>query len=493
MKSSTSFQKHIGRNSSSEDISDFELFYQLTYMSATAAAGISRSRIFELALRLSAAPATYFRDVSNLAGNLRYNYPDACRMVGLHIKAENLRTFLLRFSDALRSGEPVNTFLAREAEVQGENYSNVYERQLESLKKWNDGYIAVTVSVALIVIINMVSTMIYDIRKPTMIGMAATAVLMDFIVAWVLYRASPQESKSVSLAEGSEIQTLTLKLAKTLPPIAALSTVLLGMLGMNWGWIMIIAGVILAPVGIASFRADRETNQKDAEISSFLRSLGGQATSRGTTLTDALDHLKIDPFPALLPDIRLLNLRLRALSKPELCWSKFGTETGSKLINQTVNVFYEAIDLGGDPEQVGVLASLFALKTAMLRAKRRGISATFSWLTLIMHGVLVALMVFLLEILRAFINLLEGSMSPEQQQTLMEMDVLAFDIPDIGFLYAMVVSVAIGLSLINAFVITASEGALLSKAFYYLSILLVSSGIGFLLVPLATRYLAVSP
>ena len=133
MTSSTSLQKRTAKNYS-DQVSKFELFYQLTYMSATGAAGISRDRLFNLARQVPSPSSQYFGDIHNLAENMRYSYPDACRIVGDHVKSEDARSFLLRLSDALRSGEPLAAFLAREAEAQSESYTNEYERNLESLK-----------------------------------------------------------------------------------------------------------------------------------------------------------------------------------------------------------------------------------------------------------------------------------------------------------------------------------------------------------------------
>ena len=94
-----------------EEISSFDLFYQLTYMSATSAAGITQSRIFQLARHLPCLTAQYFKGIHEVAENLRYNYPDAVRMIGEKVKSDEVKTFLLRLSDALRSGEPLVTFL----------------------------------------------------------------------------------------------------------------------------------------------------------------------------------------------------------------------------------------------------------------------------------------------------------------------------------------------------------------------------------------------
>lgn len=486
MTSSAFSQRRTGK-SFSDEISGFELFYHLTYMSATAAAGISRSRVFELARQLAVPTARYFEAITDLVQNLRYNYADACRMVGERVKSEDTRTFLLRLSDALKSGEPLAGFLAREAHVQGEHYANEYERSLESLKKWNDGYTAVAVSMALIVIINMVSAMVYDVGTTVMIGMAITAVAIDSGVAWILSRAAPREVKNIPLAKGSKEQRLSRKLLLIFIPLAVIVSIILLLLGMRRAWVLILASLFIAPPGIVSLLADRKITEKDEEVSSFLRSLGGTATSRGTTLADALSSIEIDSFPALEADIKRLTRRLKALNKPELCWRLFGTESGSGLISQATDIFYEAVNLGGDPERAGILASQFAMRTTMLRAKRRGIAATFTWLIIVMHVALAGLMVFLLEIMRVFVEKLDSAMAAieegEQAMQAMATSTLAFSTPHIPLFEWMTTGMVLTLAVVNGFAIVASEGSHPAKISFYLSVLLLISGVSFIVVP----------
>jgi len=469
----------------SEQISAFDIFYQLTHMSATSAAGISRARVFEIAKEVDSPSARYFEEVGTIAENLRVNYPDACRLVGDRVKDSKVRAFLYRLSDALRSGEPLPAFLERETEIQGENYENEYANELESMKKWNDGYVSVTISAALIVIINMVSTIIYPIGMAAMVGMGFVAVAATFLLAWVISRAAPQEVKEVPLSQGSEEQGRALKLIKILGPLAVVVALILMSLGVKTGWVMIAASVCLLPAGVAFLRVDGQTSKKDEEISAFLRSLGGTSTSRGTTLGEGLRHIMIDSFPALEPDINRLSQRLKAFVKPAICWQMFALESGSQAVKNTVGIFYEAINLGGDPEKSGNLASLFAMKTALLRAKRRGVAATFSWLVIIMHVVVVALLNFMLEILGQFTLMISQATTTEMAASTAEMgmDVLSFMTPQTGLLDEMALFLVVMLVLINAFAIVASEGAHLLKISFYAPVMLLVSGIAYLIVP----------
>ncbi|MCB9420326.1 MAG: type II secretion system F family protein [Ardenticatenaceae bacterium] len=484
MKSSKSSQKRTDKIFSDE-ISAFDIFYQLVYMSATSAAGLSRAKVFELAKRVDSPSAGYFEEVSIIAENLRISYPDSCRLIGERTKLEAIRTFLYRFADALKSGEPLAPFLAREAEVQAGNYENEYDRLLESLKKWNDGYVSVTISAALIVIINMVSTMIYPLGTAVMVGMSFTSVVVTFVLAWVVSRAAPQEVKSVPLAQGSKEQRRAHKLLKASLVLVLFATFALMLFNVPVGWVMIVDAFILLPSGIAVNKIDAHTSKKDSEIGSFFRSLGGAASSRGTTLGDALNHMQLDSFPALEKDINRLGQRLRAFVKPEICWNMFAIESGSQLIKKTTGIFFEAIDLGGDPEKSGNLTSLFATQTARLRAKRQGIADTFSWLIIIMHFVLVALLNFMLEILNQFNTLINGALTEQMTEatTNMGADMLSFLAPQTEMLDELALFLVVMLVLINSFAIVASQGAHLSKISFYTMVMLFLSGLAYLIVP----------
>jgi flagellar protein FlaJ len=371
--------------------------------------------------------------------------------------------------------------------VQGDHYENDYETKLESLQKWTDAYTAVSVSAALIVIMNMVMTMIYNVGTGTMALMVTVAVAGSFAVAWIMFRTAP-ESLTVPLAQGSKQQRLSRKLFLILTPLSVVVSAVLFILGVPQGWVLIVGALVMFPTGVVYSASDGQITKKDNEISPFLRSLGGTATSRGTTLKEALLSMKKDTFPTLQPDIRMLVLRLSSFIEPGLCWRIFATQTGSRLAEQTTGVFTEAVGLGGDPEKTGALTSMFAMKTAMLRAKRRGVAATFSWLALVMHGVMAALMIFLLGIMNQFSIKLNEAMSSlgDGADALGAMglkSMFSFSQPQMDFLTAITVGMVLSLAVVTSFAIVASEGSHLIKITLYLSILLFISGVLFLIGP----------
>lgn len=465
--------------------SGFDLFYQLTYMSAIASAGISRGHLFERASSLLRAPGEYFGRIHLLCEKLGYNYPAACNAVGQRTKAEAMRAFLLRFADALASGHPEVSFLTQEAQVQREAYEKEYDRNLAALTMWTDAYGAILVSAALIIIVNLTSTMIYDLGTGTIIGLVVTAILACTGGAWVISRAAPGEAEAFFRPDGPRSQRLVLQLTRAIPPALLAVGLLCRLLGVGLGWLLLLASLLVLPLGITSMRATREVERKDREIGPFLRSFGAAVASTGTTLSAALQRIDLSSFPSLQPDMKMLGWRLKAAIPPALCWRQFAVETGSKLIRESIAVFYDAVELGGDADAIGSLCSQFATTEVMLRARRKVVASTFTGLTVVMHAVVSALMIIILEVIRKFTMVIAAIPAAQGQDTMrqMQLPVLSFGGPMLGTLGTLTHAMVIVLALINTFAIVGADGGHILKGSLSLSLLLALSGLCLLIVP----------
>ncbi|MBN8639618.1 MAG: type II secretion system F family protein [Anaerolineae bacterium] len=470
-----------------KSVSPFELYYQLTFMSAMASAGLTRSRMFLVAATTSSPAATYFAAINTLVTEFRYDYPEACRRIGSQAKSENMKTFLLRLSDTLRSGESIPDYLAREAGVQADDYQNGYERSIESLKQWTDAFSSIVISVALIVIIQVITSMVYSTDLTTMGGLILTGLVMACFGAWIILRSVPKEQMVGSPTKGSVEQRRAWNLLRMVVPAIVVVAVLLYVIGVDLGYILIAAGIALFPVGLIAARSDGKIQKKDVEFATFLRSTGGMATSSGTTLKQALTKIDLTSFPTLEDDINRLSKRLQALVEPEICWQKFGQETGSKLISDVIDIFYGAVKMGGEPERVGYLCSLFTAKAVQLRAKRRLVSGTFTGLTTVMQGVVAGLMVFVLSIVQNFAaliaTLLPADTDALSNQASMSLGMAQFTASDLQFLASITVFMILALALVSAAAIIFCSGGYKVKVAMYAGLLISLSGIALVLVP----------
>ena len=468
-----------------KDVTGSELFYQLTYMSAIASSGIARNRIFQMAASLPISPAPYFERIQLLVQKIGYDYIRACNSVGQSVKSEAMASLLLRMGNAFTAGQREQDFLAEEAMITGQIFEKEYERDLSSLTKWTDAYAAITVSSTLIVIINMTSSMIQSMGDGLMIGLVMTAPVTTGVTGWVLSRAAPKEEIDLFTEEGPRAQRMALKLRYYSMAAAMTICPLLWLWGMEIGWLFLTCAAILMPLGIFSMMAGQEIDRKDREFGNFLRSLGSMAVSTGTTIGEATNRIDITSFPALEPDLLRLRRRLAASLDPELCWHKFAAETGSKLINETVKVFTDGVRLGADPDVVALLAADYSSRTIMLRAKRKVTAATFTWLTVVMHGVVAGLMVLIFEIIKNFALLLEEATSSLDSAATTSSGVAMpmFSTPNLDMFRLTILLMVIIFSFINAFSISATDGGHKTKIAFYLSIMLILTGVCFIFLP----------
>lgn len=486
MNSSKSSRKRASKISYKQ-VSPFDLYFQLTYMSAMASAGIPRNKLFELAAMSAVTAGAYFEGINTLVDEMRFDYPEACRKIGLDSKSENMKTFLLRMSDALRSGEPMADFLSREAEAMGEDYENRYERDLESLKQWANAFSSIVISVSLIVIIQVISAMISSLNIPMMTGLVSSGAAMAGFGTWIIYRSAPAEKITMPASKGAPEQKLAMRVFRMVLPISAMIIAVMALLGVPTGYILIILSAVMLPIGIISLKSDGKTNKKDIEFSTFLRSIGGMATSSGTTLRESLTYMDLSSFPTLEPDIERLSKRLKALIDPEVCWTKFGQETGSRLISDIVKIFYGGVKIGGDPERVGYLCSLFTSKTAQLRAKRRLNASTFAGLTIIMHAVMAGLMVFVLSIVTQFATLvaelLPSGDALREGQANFSMGMANFSPEDLQFLGLITLIMILAMAMMSSLAVLFSDGGYRLKIFFYIALTIFISGVSLIAVP----------
>jgi len=469
---------------------DYDLVTQLTYMSALATANVGRENLFAKTAELGYTTSGYFHRVHLVAQRLNYDYARACQLVADQTKDETVRSLLLRFSSSLASGESESVFLARETEIQIEHYAQKYERDLESLRKWTDAYVALMVSVTLVVVVSMVSMMIYSVGTIFILGLATVMIGVAALGDWIIYRTSPVEPKTHRRPERSKTQNQMFSAAKLLLPAGAVLGAIVGFV-FSIGAGMVAAGIAVAPVGILAFMDDMRVDKQDRDVSTFLRSLGSVVGAIGTTVTEGMDRINQRSLASLEQGVRRLHVRLRSGIKPDLCWDRFISETGSELVDRSVSNFWDTTKLGGDPDQIGYLSSLFALKISLMRESRKLVAQTFMYLMVPLHAVLVGILLFVTEVMVVFATQLNQIQSqaltttdPTTTGGIDVTNVLAFAAPNVAFLRGFALIVVIFLTFVNTWSPHCTAGGHHHKVWLFAAFALVMSGILLMTIPM---------
>ena len=286
-------------------------YSQMAYMASISTSGISRSGLFYYSAKLPYIATRYFRRVDFVAKMFNHDYSQACRIVGEKIKIPDIKALLLRLSNALASGEDVSAFLGREAYILSEHYSSSYERKIDVLKKWADAYVSLILTSALVTVMSVVTMMIGSVSVAFIVSISAITIMATIFGAWFLYNTAPRETQHHSLAYHSHEQNTVKYLSRILLPVGGLVLLTMLVMKMDLGYMMLAASVFLFPIGLVATTDDKKVTRRDADVSAFLRSLGGTMQAIGATAAEAMGRLDFRSLGSLSQDVQLLHTRLR--------------------------------------------------------------------------------------------------------------------------------------------------------------------------------------
>jgi flagellar protein FlaJ len=470
----------------------FDLFTHISYMASMATAKASRDVMFTYAAGLNLASTPYFIDINTLVNRLKYDYAEACRAVADRTKDHDVSSLLLRMSGSLSSGEDEEEFLTREAAVMAELYRATYETNIESLRKWTDAYSAMIVSAGLIVVVSIISMMIWSLG-PGMILMTGTVTMTVAIIgSWTIYLSAPKESFTRTSGLSASNQMVAIRLFKLLVPIGFV----VGLIAViatqgQLGYGLIILGLSLLPAGFIMNLDSGRLLKLDADVATATRMLGGVTDAIGTTVSDALSKIDRRSLGSLEPYFRRLEVRVRSGITPDLCWNHLIKESGSELMERTINIFWDALTIGGNPLVTGKTAAFFSAEISLLRQKRALVAQTFSYLTIPLHAAMVGLLIFIVNVMQLFAGSMlsdtdavdptaSGAPVPDIAST---SGFNTFANVDFAFLNIIITSVVVVFTIANAVAPWAASGGHRMRVGYQLGVMMVISGAMLTIIP----------
>jgi len=385
-----------------------DLLLMYTYMAAITTAAVTRPEIFQYTSeRFEYIPSRYIAKVQRLVAGWGQSYAGGLRAVAERCRNETLQNMLNRYANSIDSGVPDDDFIATELSSIRSIYRNTFEQGIELLKKWGDAYIAMLLSGALVAIIIMISVAIY---APEGIEAALNSSYMIILAISVfglviMYRAVPDDPRTHGLpGTCSKEQGIVRRLEFPVVLVTAMIALLLILVGANAGIIFLLAGLLLMPLGVIGCIDDANVVNRDNDFSTFIRSLGSIMGGKGITTGDALQEVDRKSLVHLEPYINSVSSKLNLGLDEAGSWRKFIGETGSYLIYKYMNIFRDAVALGGSPDEIGKIVGSSMLEQVLLRRKRDMMVKGFVVLLVPMHGAMIAIFVFLFEILLAMSN-----------------------------------------------------------------------------------------
>lgn len=472
-----------------------DLLFLLTYMASIATADIDRNELFKHTSEQKYELSIYFKRVYTLAAKWSYAYSKACKFISKKAKFAVLKEFFGRMASAMSSGEPEKEFLKNEMSTTESIYSNNYERSIEALKKWTDGYTALLISTTLIVMVILLSTMLYPLGEihQTAFVISLVMVVICGIGVFTIRDAAPFEFRVHSLETGSKEQEIIKLFCRALLPAGFIVTLGLLLLQIPLGYIMIVAAAFIAPIGVMAVIDDGKITDRDFDFPAFIKTLGSLAGTMGTNPNIAMNHLDRETVGSLEPLVNTLHKSLSLELSPSLCWDRFIRDSGSELMNRCTRIFNDAIKLGGDPAEIGRIVSSSSLAIVLLRMKRKPVSANFAGLVMLLHFAMSALLIFIIEIIVAFNKALaqmfeSSGLAEGVDGSMTGMTGLAGSFgstspAELIFLYQFTIAAVLILTIADTAALTVADGGAKCKVFFYGAMITAISGLVMLVVP----------
>jgi len=391
-----------------------DLLFMLTYMAAILTANASRPEIFAYTgARKEYVSTRYIYKADILVKRWGYSYVEALVIVGRKIENEMLFSMVNRYANAINSGVPDADYLTRELDTIRSVYHSTFEQGLEMLKKWGDAYISMLFSGALVSIIIMVSIAIFapgDVQGTLNISYLIILGISVFGIT-TMYKAIPGDPMTHGLAQGSPEQNMIRRMERKVVPILCAIVLLLLLLGMNYGLVLMLIGMLLFPLGVIGYIDDGNITLRDAEFPTFIRGVGAVQGGKGTTMAPAIADIDKESLKYLEPLIDGVYTKLNLGLDSDRSWQRFVNDSGSYLIYKYLNIYRDAIQIGGRPEKIGEVVSSSMLDQVLLREYRHTLSMGFVILLVPMHVMMVGIFLFLFQILATMSRAITAQMA----------------------------------------------------------------------------------
>ncbi len=379
-----------------------DLLFMLTYMAAIITAQATRPEIFAYTgARREYVSTKYILKVDLFVKRWGYSYVEALVMVSKKVQNKLLFSMLNRYANSMESGVPDADYIVGELETTRNVYRSYYEQGIEMLKKWGDGYISLLFAGALVGIIIMVSVAIFapdDVNATLSISYLLIGTISVFGIV-MMFNAVPADPKTHGLSEGSPEQNMIHRIERRIVPVLIIIVILLLFLGLNYGLILLLIGMLLFPIGIIGFIDHNNITQRDAEFPTFIRGLGSIQGGKGGTMVRAIDEIDKKSLVTLEPLISAVYTKLNLGLNENQTWIRFVSDSGSFLIYKYLNIYRDALTLGGAADKVGQVVGSSMLDQVLLSDHRQNVSMGFITLLVPMHTMMVAIFLFLYHIL----------------------------------------------------------------------------------------------
>ncbi len=449
---------------------DENLLYLVTHMYSVATGKPPHERIFSLGSVSGRGYGEYSQVLSKIASlgkKWGYGYVIATKIQSKETTNTIFKDFLNRLAEAINVGEDLETFLNLEQSTILVTYEADYTRVLEAIKLLLGIYTA-SISSAMFIVINIVLLSFFIGNVMTIIvsflGTIAALTILVFLIRKSLPRQILVHDLSINIPE---IMVYKFSLVASIAMSSIVSFSIIAKLG-ELSYTLIIFGFFLLVPGLIGRRIESNVKSIESFFIVFIRSLG-LTYSTLRNYAQSIRSILASDLGLLTKHLRRLYSRLRNGIETKVAFLYFIGETGSETVRRGIDIFYDAIEAGGDPAKIGETLSITIQRTLNLRKQREQVARAFQGVIYVLNTLIVALaeFVFTLTLMLQNVFVTAGGTG---------VHILPFTFIEPIIIQILKVGLVFIITILNAFALQFARGGYIGAAWLHASILLILSG-----------------
>ncbi len=296
---------------------------------------------------------------------------DAARTVARRTPSLLLADFLDRLAHSADAGEDMEEFLSKEREVAMSTYLNKYDTSLKDIDLLLEIFVAVLISLMFILV--FIALLPVFINTSITLLLPAVALCFVAIEGFVLYLVKsmlPSDPVWHNMKESNEVNR-TLKTILPITYAACIALLVFSLLvGLPVTAILALSVTPLIYPGFMIRKEEKRVRARDENYDSFIRAVGGYASTAGAAVTDGIGRLAKHDFGELTTGVASLYRRLLTRIDQVRAWNMFAADSGSNLISKFTEMYVVGLAVGGKPDQVIDIISSNFVKLMNVRRKR---------------------------------------------------------------------------------------------------------------------------
>jgi len=418
-----------------------------------------------------------FQKLRNLIKNWGYSAPEALKLVSREAPSKVDEMFLQRLSAIVATGGDIKEYLRIEYNTLFAEYLSAFNRVINILRVVFGVYTtvlgALVFMLANLMLLGMLFGGLSELVTTGVLGIGLAlmgmAALLYAFVRKPLFESRPKRKSRLVVLTSFSGLTGVLVFAMMIVYLV----VSLNIFDMNYVALsLIFAGLALLPAAVLVKIHEGRISEYDLFFPAFIRSYGEHMAVL-PNMIESLKPLLIAELGKLKDLLKRVYARLLNRVDPRIAWSFFADESSSEMVTRGTHIFVDTVEGGGDLAEAGALLSDHVNELLRLRANYLQVFKTFEVTLYLMHIIAVILLIFVGSFLNVFSEILAKfaqSIPYEYAGILGFFNVSYADVSIVTNIALLVMTMA------NTLAFYSTNPGSKYAIFYYLSILLISTG-----------------